>query len=126
MEIKILDVFTPSEKQKASGIEGTVNLGLEHDNVLIIRANGITIRKAKSGNMFLSEPSYSVGDGDDKKWWKHFMLYPGPRGEEGETQRNAKDALTSEVLRVLESGGTKRKESPVTTTSNAAPARDPW
>ena len=138
MQIKILDVLTPSDKQKAAGIHGTVNLGIENDGVLVTRLSGITIRKSGQGSMFMSEPSYAVGEGDNKKWYKHYNLYPGPRGDEGASQRQAKDKLTTEVLRVLESGGTKRRETGTTsntstantgapsTASSATAASDPW
>lgn len=132
MQIKILDVLTPTEKQKNSGIYGTVNLGIEHDGVMIARLSGITVRKSGQGSMFLSEPSYSVGDGENKKWYKHYNLYPGPRGDEGASQREAKDKVTTEVLRILENGGTKRANSGGTqsqntasTPSSSAPV-DPW
>jgi hypothetical protein len=126
MEIKILDVLTPSDKQKNSGILGTINLGIVNDGVMITKLHGLTVRKSKSGNYFLSEPSYPVGEGDNKNWYKHFTLYPGPAGPEGQSQRDSKDALTKEVIRILENGGTKRKEATGAVASTAPKAADPW
>lgn len=132
MSIKILDVIPPSQKQQDSGIMGTVNLAIEDSGVTIVRLNGITVRKSGAGNMFLSEPSYSVGEGTDKKWWKHFMCYPGPKGEEGASQRELKDSLTAEVIRLLEAGGKRSNQqaetttAPSTATATTAAPSDPW
>ena len=135
MSIKILDVIPPSQKQQDSGIMGTVNLMISEGDVDIVRLNGITVRKSGAGNMFLSEPSYSVGEGGDKKWWKHFMAYPGPKGDEGASQRELKDSLTAEVIRILDSGGRRDNQQAATVTATSTPSTattttavpsDPW
>jgi len=132
MEYKIIDVIPPSEKQENAGIHGTVNLEIVSDGVVLTRMSGVSVRKSKKGDRFLSEPSYPVGEGEQRKWYKHFHLFPGPGGEEGQQQRDSRDALTAEVIRVLDNGGTRRKRNgDENNSSQPAPARqpaanDPW
>ena len=110
--IKILDVRTPSQKQKQSGIEGTVNLGIvDTDGTVIVRLSGITMRRSKAGALFLSEPSYSVGTGAETKWWKHFNLYPITSDSDGDSQKSKKSTLTDEIVSILESGGTTSSDT---------------
>lgn len=112
MNIKICDVFAPSDKQLNVGIHGTVNLEIIGDNGnAIVRLNGIAVRKnGKDGSRFLAEPSYKVTKDGVDKYWSHFKVYPGKKDDQSynESQRNESDALINEILRVLDNGGTKQ------------------
>lgn len=137
MKINIKDVFTPSDKQKSVGIHGTVNLEVVADNGhVIIAANGISVRKnGNDGSRFLAEPSYKVQkEGEEAKYWSHFRLYPGKKDDQpyNESQRAESDTLTTEILRMLDAGGTKQAQtSPSTTsaapaTASSTPSNNPW
>lgn len=119
MNVKILEVIPPSDKQTQSNIHGTVNLMIEADNgTPVVRLSGITVRKDKSGNSFLSMPSYKVGDNKEAKYYNHFQLFPliNDNEEASSNQKDRLNALTQEVVRLVASGGTKR-------TSNTPPAK---
>jgi len=127
MKINILDVITPSDRQKQSGILGTVNLEMTNDNGQpIAKLNGLTIRANKqTGERFLSEPSYKVEkQGQAATYYKHFQLYPWKR-DDGDTVINAQkasnDKLTAEVVRLLDAGGTKGNKPAAAKTAPSEP-----
>lgn len=132
MEFKILDVFTPSEKQKSAGIHGTVNFEIVNDGATLVRLSGATLRQSKDGNFFLSEPSFSIGQGSDQKWLKHYQIYPGTGDESNQAQRSSRDSLTEEVVRILQQGGTRRQNNGGSAPQQSSPAptasapNDPW
>ncbi len=139
MNVKILEVIPPSEKQTQSNIHGTVNLMIEADNgTPVVRLSGITVRKDKSGNSFLSMPSYKVGTDKDAKYYNHFQLFPliNDNEEASSSQKDRLNALTQEVVRIVANGGTKRtnntptaKTAPVAASIPAKPIsnnKSPW
>ena len=137
INIKVTDVFTPSDKQQSVGIHGTVNLEVVGDNGhTIIKANGISIRKnGNDGSRFLAEPSYKVSKDGQDKYWSHFKMYPGKKDDHpyNEAQRAESDKLNAEVLRILDAGGSRQNQDKPTTTATAAPAaatstpnNNPW
>lgn len=136
INIKVVDVFTPSDKQQSVGIHGTVNLEIVGDNGhTIIKANGISIRKnSKDGSRFLAEPSYKVTKDGADKYWSHFKMYPGKKDDQSynESQRAESDKLNAEILRILDAGGTRANESKPSNTATTAPAatstasNNPW
>lgn len=55
MDIKIIDVIAPSEKQKENNILGTVNLEIVTPNGnTIAKLMGLTVRKNQKGERFLA------------------------------------------------------------------------
>lgn len=139
MEIKIIDVTPPSEKQIKSNIHGTINVMVSSEGIPITRLNGITIRRDSKGNSFLSMPSYKVGEGDNAKYYNHFNLFPLDKGNEAlsNDQKNRLNALTQEALRIVANGGTKRpntqaqpvkQDAPVPAKAPAASSskKNPW
>jgi hypothetical protein len=136
MQIKISHVYTPSEKQNSAGILGTVNLAIHDEgNNPVVYLNGLTVRRSKSGDRFLSAPSYSIGEGEAKKWRTHFSLFPFTKAsEDNSAQKNRMDSLTKEVLRVLDAGGTSRDTPPATvaptiaepTAAATSSSQNPW
>jgi hypothetical protein len=137
MDIKIIDVIAPSEKQKENNILGTVNLEIVTPNGnTIAKLMGLTVRKNQKGERFLASPSYKVSGKDGDKWYNHFSIFP-PKGEDqtyNDSQRKLQQQVTDEVLRSLDNGGTKRNNTapqgskPAATSSAAAPKTDrrPW
>ena len=133
MNIKITDVFTPSDRQLSAGIHGTVNLEIVGDNGhTVARLNGISVRKnSKDGSRFLAEPSYKVEKDGQTNYWNHFKVYPGRKDDQAynESQRNESDALTAEILRVLDAGGTKRDNKgamPTVAATTTSVDSEPW
>lgn len=134
MKINILDVIPPSEKQLKAGMLGTVNLAIAADSgELLARLNGFTVRANKSdGSKFLSEPSFKVGEGDTAKYLKHFSLFPlSGDAAIDRVQKEKMSALTQEVLRILDTGGTRRerKDSSAPTQARSEPVvntKSPW
>ena len=136
MQINISDVFTPSDKQQSVGIHGTINLEVIGDNGhSIVKLNGISIRKnSKDGSRFLAEPSYKVTKNGQDNYWSHFKMYPGKKDDQpyNESQRSQSDALTTEILRILDDGGTRVNENKPSNTATTAPAaasttsNNPW
>jgi len=134
--IKISGVYPPTDNQKNAKIMGVVNFSIVDDaGTDLVYLNGCMIRESKDGGMFISMPSYKVGE----KYRNHFRIFPGSKDEEAsKSQRARMDALTKECLRILNDGGTPRRDNnvkdtdtttqpqtPVATTSNA-PAKDHW
>ena len=133
MNINICDVFPPSDRQLSAGIHGTVNLEVIGDNGhAIVRLNGISIRKnSKDGSRFFAEPSYKVEKDGTTKYWSHFKVYPGKKDDQSynESQRAQSDALITEVLRVLDDGGTRADKgttAPKTVASTTSKDSEPW
>lgn len=130
--INILDVIPPSEKQAGAGIHGTVNLEITGpDGTPVCKLNGIAVRKTKDGSSrFLGEPSYPVTRDGDTKYYRHFQMFPRRKDDEdfNNAQRAANDALTEEVLRLLDGGGTKQRAQGATAApaGNAPATKDPW
>lgn len=137
-DIQIVDVIAPSENQIKSNILGTVNLMIVgQDSLPIARLNGLTVRKNKEGKRFLAAPSYPVGEGDKKQWYNHFTLFPTKTDDDSfnNKQRATMDVLTEEVLRILDTGGTRKRGpssgKPQATAAAPAPSvatskKDPW
>lgn len=137
MDIKIVDVIAPSDKQKANNILGTVNLEIVTPNGnTIAKLMGLTVRKNQKGERFLASPSYKVEGKDGDKWYNHFSIFP-PKGEDqtyNDSQRKLQQQLTDEVLRVLDNGGMKRDKTsssskPAAAATSSAPAKTekrPW
>lgn len=142
MNIQIVDVIPPSEAQVKSNILGTVNLMIVgEDNMPIARLNGLTVRRNKQEKRFLAAPSYPVGEGEKKQWYNHYTMFPTKTDDDSfnNKQRATMDTLTEEVLRVLDSGGTRKqkpsgggggqaKPQAVAPTSSSAGSKtkDPW
>jgi len=126
MNIKITDATCPSEKQIKSNIHGTVNIMvLSDDNTPVVRLSGITLRKDKNGNSFLSMPSYKVGEGEEAKYYNHFSLFPLDKNDQSlsDSQKQRLEALTSEVVRILANGGTRVNKVGKTAENGSTPAR---
>lgn len=134
ININILDVIPPSQAQTSKNILGTVNVQIcAADGVPIARLNGLSVRKNnKDGTRFLAMPSYPVGKEGDTKYYPHFNLFPTKQGDEAFTkaQHDRMNAFTTEVLRVLDNGGTRKPASsgaqsaPAATTAPAK--KEPW
>jgi hypothetical protein len=122
MKIKISQVFTPSDLQKAKGIMGTANLAIvDGDDNPIVYLNGMTVRRTKDGKQrFLSMPSYSIQKGGETQYRNHFSMFPSSKESESrDAQRARMDSLTNDVLRILDNGGTHPNSKPA---APAAPA----
>jgi hypothetical protein len=135
MEIKIIDVMTPSQAQAKNNILGSVTLEITaDDNTPIVRLTGITVKKSKDGNRFLSMPSFKVGQADKERWLNHYSIFPGKAddSELSQKQRKRMDKLTQDVLRVLDSGGTKQrtetypKQNNSTASASSSKKTEPW
>lgn len=141
MNIKITDVFVATEKQKASGILGTVNLGIHsEDGTIVARLNGITVRNGEKGQ-FLAMPSWKQGEGAEAKYRNHFQVFPFEHENEefNNKQKTRMDLLLKEVNRIISNGGTSKPKLPANSAPKvtqsapvapkAAPAKaneDPW
>ena len=132
MKINIADVIPPTEKQVASNIHGTVNLSISaEDGTPVVRLNGISVRKAKDGNMFLAMPTYRIGSGPKPSYYPHFKLFPGKRDDTAfnEAQRARSDELTATVLKKLKEGGTRQVKTataPATSEPSITVDQEPW
>jgi len=134
MEVKIAEVYTPSDAQLKSNIHGSVNLEiLGDDGTPYARLSGLTIRKSKEGAFFLAPPSYKVEKaGQDVKYYNHFALFPVKTGDEfkafNEKQKDRMKALTDDVMRLIAKGGTKRNtQTPAPSIPPRAQSKaEPW
>lgn len=136
MDVKIIDVFTPSEAQTKKNIFGNVNLEIvSADGTLVARLTGIALRKTKSQDYFLSMPSYEFTKDGEKQYRKHFDIFPFKAGEDNKDfnnkQKERTKALTDEVVRIVSKGGTKRQNqqgapTPTSSAPAAKPSREPW
>jgi hypothetical protein len=107
MQLKIKEVFTPSDNQIKAGIYGTVCIEIldSTNNLPVITVYNILVRKNKNGEMFLSMPATKNGE----KYYNIVDLFKLGEDEKGnETQKSLRSNLTQEVLRILNSGGTKK------------------
>ena len=132
MKINISGVFPPTQKQKSAGIHGAASVEIVSDESYVIaRLSGITVRESKTGNKFLSMPSFKVAgkDGGDDRWLKHFNIFPlGEDADYNNSQKESMSKLANEVLRLLDekmSGNSNNKSEQV---SAGAPQKDaePW
>lgn len=134
MKIEIVEVINPTDKQKAAGILGSVNLAITDDNgAQVVYLRGIGIRSTKDGKQrFLSPPSYSFDKDGEKRYVPHFKIFPFGENEEfNKTQRDRMNTLTDDVLRALDKGHTRPSAAPATSPTPqaaAAPAgaKEPW
>ena len=137
MNVNIVNVFAPSEAQKKSNIFGNVNIEIvANDGTLIVRLSGITLRKTKSQDYFLSMPSYDYTKDGEKQYRKHFDLFPLKSGDENKSfndeQKKRAKALTDEVIRLANNGGTQKpsnnpsKAASVKPVSAPASKPEPW
>lgn len=131
MNIEIVEVMNPSEKQKAAGILGSVNLAITDDNgVQVVYLRGIGIRSTKDGkSRFLSPPSYQFEKDGEKRYVPHFKIFPfGDNEELNKTQRGRMNTLTDDVLRALDKGHTRPSatQSPAPQATAPAGAPEPW
>lgn len=139
MNIKIVEVIGPSDKQKAAGILGSVNLAITDDNdVQVVYLRGIGIRSTKDGkSRFLSPPSYKMTRDGQDKYVPHFKIFPFGEDETlNKTQRDRMNQLTDDVLRALDKGHTRSAGDNPTASTPAAPqpapqaapagATEPW
>ena len=127
--IKIDGVYVGSEKQVEKGILGTVNLSvLDADNNIVAQLNGLMVRNNRDKTMrFLAAPSYKMGgrDGEEAKYRNHFRLFPLADGQDEAQQKERMSALVTEVLTILDNGGTPKRDR--TGTSSEAPkAKQAW
>ncbi len=133
MEIKIVDVMTPSPAQTQNNILGTVAVEiLADDGSVIVRLNGLTVRKAKDGTKFLAMPSFQVGKEGNEKWLNHFKLFPGNNDESdlSKKQRARMDKVATDAIRILENGGTRQRNTGAPASAKAPVAagkkKEPW
>jgi len=136
MNVNIVDVFAPSEAQVKKNILGNANLEVvSADGILVVRLSGLTLRKTKNGDYFLSPPSYDYLKNGEKMYRKHYDLFPFKMGEENKefnnNQKQRSKAITDEIVRLVNNGGTKRTGSssgPTTqaTSSTKPKASEPW
>jgi hypothetical protein len=135
MKINISQVFTPSPNQTAKGILGTANLAiLDDEGNPVAYLNGMTVRRTKDGkNRFLSMPSYAIKKEGETQYRNHFALFPsGKEDSSRQAQRARMDSLTNDVLRILDNGGTHKKDfGNAPTAANPTPppvppAAEPW
>jgi hypothetical protein len=132
MNIKITGVFSPSQKQTAAGIHGSVNLELvSTEGVTVTRLNGITVRQSKSGNKFLSPPAFRITgkDGEDR-WLQHYNLFPlGDNDEVNASQKDSLKKLTEEILRMLatkDNSNRAEEKAPAAVSSKPSNDSEPW
>lgn len=129
MDIKVTDVMMPSEAQKNSNIHGSVSIEiLADDGSTVVRLSGISVRKTKDGTRFLAMPSFPVGKGDQAKYLNHYSIFPG-KGDDSDLskkQRARMDKLTADVMRILDAGGTKRKETAPKPAAATGTKKEPW
>ena len=128
MKVNISGVFTPSPKQKAAGIYGAASVEVISDEGFVIaRLSGVTVRESKTGNKFLSMPSFKVSGKDGDRWLKHYNLFPlGEDADYNNSQKESMAKFTNEILRLLEeksSGNTEQE--PAAATKNSTDA-EPW
>jgi hypothetical protein len=132
MKIRISQVIPPTQNQINAGILGTVNLEIDGDGGnVVVKLNGFTVRKNKtSGERFLSEPSYKVEKNEEARYYNHYKMFPGVKDDDATTsaQRDKMDKLVTEVLRILDAGGTQKPAQPAAQPAAAAAStgKDPW
>lgn len=128
MKLNISGVFTPSQKQKSVGIHGSASVEIVSDEgAVVARLSGITVRESKTGNKFLSMPSFKVSGKEGDKWLKHFNLFPlGEDADYNNSQKEGMAKFTNEVLRLLDekSSGNNEPDQPAKTTSTSQ--AEPW
>lgn len=124
MQLKIKDVIVPSENQIKVGILGTVSIEIiGANNLPVVTVSNITVRKNKNSEMFLSMPSYKNGE----KYYNYVDLFRLSDDEAtNNTQKNLRAELTKEVLRILESGGTRKPTNKPVATSTTSKTNFPW
>lgn len=87
-----------------------MNLEICEDNGIgVVRLSGLTIKARKSdGERFLSAPSQKMPDG---KYKSHFDIFGFRKDDEAYNtkQKASTNDLTTEVLRILDAGGTQRR-----------------
>jgi len=126
MKVNISGVYAPSPKQKAAGIHGAASVEVvSDDGYIITRLSGITVRESKTGNKFLSMPSFKISGKDGDKWLKHFNLFPlSDDNDYNNAQKESMAKFTNEILRLLEekiSDNDQQEPTKATTTADAEP-----
>ena len=132
MDIKIADVMTPTEAQNKNNILGIVAIEIvADDGSVLVKLNGITVRKAKDGTRFLAMPSYKIGKEGQEKWLNYYKMFPseGDESEMSKKQRSRMDKLAQDAMRILDNGGTRQRTANTPTPVAAAKTsnkKEPW
>jgi len=125
----ILKVMSPTENQLKAGIFGSANLSLtDSDGSILAYFNNITVRKnSKTGEKFLATPRRSFKKDGEERWQNYYALLPlGDDENLHEKQKQRLRAITSEIVRMADSGGSSsyeetEKDEPQVANTNSEP-----